>query len=302
MRDWMITALAVAMTLAGCGHRAGRAVYSPGPSAVVGGGTIDSRVRVQALAAAPQAEEVGAVYKAFARRKGEGGEWSLRLDEGKCYWFSAAADATVRQLELTLRDSRDNRLAGRKVKGSDLVVDHCPEATGMYRVSARVKKGGGQIGLGVFAQAAPPKPEPELGAVVDGEAAAVAPGAERVGAYYEGSARRTSYHVSLTKGSCYFWVGAGRKAIESMELTVLGPGGRRLAHNRSTTKVSVGHCPTRSGMYRFQVAVGPTAAEHKIGLYSKPKEVATSAPPAPTVTAPPPAPQEESPRTLEDEF
>lgn len=124
----------------------------------------------------------------------------------------------------------------------------------------------------------PPEPEPtpeprvDLDARVARLAATSAAGAERVGNFYEGSSDKTDWYVALEKGTCYWLVGAGDDDVDELYLYLWSPGNQRLGESKSeSSEVTLGHCPTASGMHHFQAKVSAGSGRYKVGVYAKAK-------------------------------
>ena len=163
---------------------------------------IEQDVRSQAESAAPGSAMVGQLYRGIAYDKGEFSDFHVELEKGKCYYFSAAGDETVRSMGLYLWDPSDSRLDSDKSKTRKSFLQHCPKTTGSFKVEAKVLGGAGHYALGVFSKdapeeevaAAPPAPAgPDLEKVINDEASATAPGAVQVGNFYNAENGKTGW-------------------------------------------------------------------------------------------------------------
>jgi hypothetical protein len=113
---------------------------------------IERDVRSQAESSAPGSSMVGQLYRGIAYDKGEFSDFHVELEGGKCYYFSAAGDQTVRSIGLYLWDPSDSRVESDKSKTRKSFLQHCPETTGSYKVEAKVLGGAGHYAVGVFAK------------------------------------------------------------------------------------------------------------------------------------------------------
>lgn len=241
---------------------------------------LDAKIEEQAKAAAPDTVKVGATYKGVAQKEDGTAEWNMQLDKGKCYWFSGVGDPSVEQLYLLLDDPTDSRVSKKKGTPS-VVMMYCAESTGMYRLEGKVTEGRGHFGVGIWAKDAPPKDAPEappaeapkvdLGKLADAEAAASAPGATRIAPHFTGKADKTDWFTELEGGKCYWFVGVGGEGINELYLYLWDPNTTRVADNKSeSSKSSLGHCPKKSGMFKFQAKVNSGDGDYVVGVYMKP--------------------------------
>lgn len=241
-------------------------------------------VQDQAAQHAPDAQLVGNVYQGVAYEEDDEQEWPLTLEVGKCYWFSGAGDQGVEELSLYLFDPDDDKVASDTNDAPRTIMAHCPERSGMFKIRAKVREGRGHFHVGVYVKdapegtAPPPPPEPaapagpDLGALCDAEAKSAAPGAERVGNHFSGSADETDWYSALEVGKCYWFIGVGGPGVNELWLYLWDPKDNRITANKSeSNKVVVGHCPEKSGMFHFQAKIGSGEGEYKVGLYAKKK-------------------------------
>lgn len=245
-------------------------------------------VQDQAAQNAPGAELVGNIYQGVAYEQGDTTDWSVPLEAGKCYWFSAAGDQGIERLYLSLYDPEDDRVEREKPDSPRVMLAYCPEMAGMHRVEALAKRGRGHFHMGVYAKpaagAAPApgtaaKPQPtgapaaaDLGAICDEEAKTAAPGATRVGNHFSGNADETDWYTALEAGKCYWFIGVGGSGINQLWLFLWDPDDKRITANKAeTNKVTVGHCPDKAGMYHFQAKIGAGSGDYKVGVYVKDK-------------------------------
>jgi hypothetical protein len=79
-------------------------------------------------------------------------DWYTALEEDRCYWFVGAGDEGVEQLHLLLWDPKNQPAAENKAGASRVVLGHCPKASGMYRLQAKLGAGKGRYKVGVYAK------------------------------------------------------------------------------------------------------------------------------------------------------
>jgi hypothetical protein len=247
---------------------------------------LDTAVHEQAKQVSPDSEQVGDVYKATAYREGDRTDWQLSLEASQCYFFSGAGDQTVEELSLYLWDPSGSRVATERGDGPRTVLSYCtpPTMPGLYKFQAKIEEGHGHYAVAVYGKAAPapvavPVPAPvaapagpDLGKIVDDMAKASAPQAERVGEHFSGEADKTDWYVALETGKCYWFIGAGDDEVDELWLYLWDPQDKRITVNKSeNNRVTVGHCPTSSGMYHFQAKVNSGEGKYKVGVFSKKK-------------------------------
>lgn len=243
-------------------------------------------VEDQAKENAPEAERVGEIFKGVAQKEDGSKSWQMTLDPKNCYWFSAAGDEGVEELYLNLWDPEDDRVAKQKEQGPKTILAYCPETSGMFKLEAKVTEGRGHFQVGVYAKDAPerkvvtepepaaePVPQgPDLEKIIADMAASSAPGAERVGNFFSGAADKTDWFAQMETGKCYWLIGAGDDGISELYLYLWDPKDDRVAQNKAeSNRSTVGHCPTSSGMYKFQAKVSSGSGNYKVGVYAKDK-------------------------------
>ena len=244
-----------------------------------------TEVEKQANQSAPGATLMGEIYKGVTYRSGESNEWKVTLETGKCYWFSAVGDDKVQRISLYLWNPNGGREETERSRNPRTVLYHCPDEQGLHRFEAKTTRGNGHFAVGIYEGERPeptaqPAPEPEpaaptvdLEAMVTAEAKSAAPGAERVGDFYKDKADKRDWFVSLEAGYCYWLVGVGDpNTIDELTLYLWDSNKDRVGETKSqSNKVSMGHCPQSSDMYRFQAAIGSGDGNYAVGLFRKKK-------------------------------
>jgi hypothetical protein len=254
---------------------------------------LDGKVDEQGKAASQDGDRVGSPFHGVAYKKGESNDWTLMLDESKCYWFSGVGDEQVEKLYLYLFDPNDKRVQTKKPDGPMAVLTYCPEVSGMYRVEAKADEGAGHFAVGVYAKAGPPRAvklpppaAPDLEQAVEQAASAAAPGATRVGNFYGGSVDKQDWFTALEPGKCYWIVGAGMPGrVKKLSLYLWDPANKRVTDNRADSpNAMIGHCPTQPGMYKFEAKVESGSGEYRVGVYAKAGSGGAMAPQAPAAS------------------
>jgi len=283
MRPWQIQtmhkapfALLAFVSIMGC--RRGEAVS---PQA---GPELDARVEQQALTRVSGLGRVGDFYRGVALDEDEGGEWMVQLEAGRCYWVSAVGDDDVDELYIAFKDADDDELED-KDGDEAILMEFCPEQPGMYKLAAEVKDGRGHFALGLYTEGAvsatpvgvpgPASPTTatlgggDLGAMADAEAAAVAPGATRVGAHFAGAGPTGEWDAQLEAGTCYAVVGVGDAGIQQLSVGLFDAKGAKLAQQVGTNKAVVQHCATETGSGKVRARIISGGGQYKVGLYAK---------------------------------
>jgi hypothetical protein len=267
--SFLVSASAVA-----CGG--GKAPMTPTPPE-----WLDTAVTEQAMAVTPNSHLIGQMLKGTAYDEDELQQWQIPLEANKCYQFSGAGDQTVQELYINVWDPTGDRIAKQKNDSPRVMTAYCTKLAGLYKVEGKVTEGYGHFAIGIFtdgAGAPPPPPEPaapaaaDLGKIVDDMAKASAPDATRVGEHFSGSTDKTDWYVALETGKCYWFIGAGADSISELYLYLWDPKDKRITANKSeNNRVTVGHCPTSSGMYHFQAKANSGDGKYKVGVFAKKK-------------------------------
>ncbi len=273
-----LVTLCLVFSFGACRRRRARVAITSQPPAWLEGVVLD-----QAKQNAPDAKQVGNIYKGVAHEEDGRTQWQMLLEGGTCYWFSTAGDQSVEQLYVNLWDPSEDRVAKLKLDGPKLVLAYCTKVAGMYKLEVKVTKGAGHYHVGVFGKAAPGGPAPtsappppatpeRLAQVIAEMAKSSASGARLVGELFEGENPESDWYVQFEPGKCYWLIGAGEKEVEELYLYLWDPKDSRVTANKSdTNRVTIGHCPTVGGMFHFQVKIGRGNGKYKVGVYAKKK-------------------------------
>jgi hypothetical protein len=239
---------------------------------------LESMIKQQAESAAPESEQVGALYRGVAYDRGESEEFRVETEAGQCYTFVAAGDPTVEVFDLRVWGKSKIPAARDKSKGREALVQYCPEETGVARFEGKVAKGAGHFAIGIFKKGAPEKVEVveksdklDLDKLIADEAAAAAPGS-KLENMYVAKGKQTDWYAQLKKGSCYWFIGAGQKDVDDFYIYLWDPKNSRIGQTKAdSNKAQFGHCPTEDGMFHVQLKVDDDSDEAKVGVFSKPK-------------------------------
>ncbi len=247
-----------------------------------------------AQSVAPGAEQIGETFKAIAFREDDLTDWHIELAPGACYVFVGVGDETSEELYLNLWDPTDDRVVKKKESPARVAMEWCVETPGRHRIQGKVTEGHGHYQVAVFinpnrgqplgttgnpeptsfapvAPAPDPAP-PQLDQVILRQAKSEAAGAAQLGSFFTGTADKTDWYTALEKGKCYWFIGAGDDTIRELHLYLWNPNDERITANKAATnRVTVGHCPTVSGMFHFQAKVASGDGTYKVGLFAKAK-------------------------------
>lgn len=226
----------------------------------------------------------------------------VTLQAGHCYTIVGVGGQGVADLDLALFDPNGKRVANDIGFDATPSLQHCATWPGAYRVEAKVKRGAGEVAVQVLvaggaAAVVPPRPaggdgmpppDPSLqphaappptagpdalGAHVDSQAAALAPGAQRVGNLYAALApkgQKNDWFVPLEGGHCYTFIAAGGAGVQFLSQFLWDPSGRRVTDHKSKSPESVmAFCPAFAGPYHLQAKVEKGGGEIRVGVYAK---------------------------------
>jgi hypothetical protein len=254
-----------------------------GPVAVLGGPAtadpqLDSVADTNAKAASVRRSGVplnGQILHGETTRPGGSQDFRVQLDADHCYWFGAATNELGQSISLIVQDPKGAEVASEKGKSTDALLEYCPATDGVFKVQGKTGYHG-PFSVAVYqgtrlspAVTAVGDATPE--ALIAKEALAAAPGAKQVGTYYEGTADETSWSTSLTKGKCYWFIGAGTPGkTKKLWLYLWDPQNSRIADNKGDSNVvTTGHCAKSTGMFKFQAKVHSGSGPYKVAVFEK---------------------------------
>ena len=235
---------------------------------------VSSRVVELASRDAPSAAVVGQVETGRLAR-GEVAVRSYRLEPGTCYWFVAAGDGNVRDLDLIVR-SRGVVLVRDQSSSRDAFVPgerpFCPTEEQRVQVSVSAARGGGVYAVALFSGAAPAETgEVDMHALLDRAAARHAPGmgqtAEpRVAPMATGE--DLEEEVVLAGGRCYRFIAVGGPGVEDLELHVY-QGASEIARDTAMAAEAVAsYCATAETPVRVRLRMYRGAGQIALAPYS----------------------------------
>jgi hypothetical protein len=251
------------------------------PVAPVAPSWLDPKVDEQGRAASQGGERVGEFFRGIAYRDDDKTDWTVALDADHCFWFTGLGDEGVEKLSLYLWNPKEKRVADKRADVPMAVMTYCPDAPGMYRLQGKVARGFGHYSVAIFQTApvgkpppppeAPPEPIVDLVALIEAQALAAAPGAVRLGAWFDGKTEQTEWYAQLKAGTCYWVIGAGEPGkVKKLWLYLWDPQNRRVTESRTPSGTSmVGHCATQTGMYKFQAKLESGSGFYKFGVFQK---------------------------------
>ncbi len=238
---------------------------------------LEQRAEQEARASTKDGERVGEVLRGVAHEDDQFTDWRVQLEAGQCYWFGYAGDAGVQRFSMYIWDPQDKRLDSARGKPPQGVFTHCAQQNGIYRIQGKVSDGAGHYAVVVYkTKAAAPVAPPEekmadLGAIIEKQAAAAAPGAKRVGDFYSDSAESKDWFTAMEPGKCYWFIGAGEPGkVKALFIYLWDPRNRRITESKNASDTAmVGHCAKEAGMYKFQAKIDSGKGNYKVGVYMK---------------------------------
>lgn len=276
-----LSSIAALSLVAGCGgHRARHGRNEP--VAVIGGAAavdpnLDAMADTQAKAASARRSGAplnGQILHGETMRVGASQDFRVQLDAEHCYWFGGATNELGQKITLTVTDPHGVEVASEKGKSTDVLLEYCPTSDGVFKIESKIGYHG-PFAIAVYqgtrlAPAASPTGDtPE--ALIAKEALAAAPGAKQIGTYFEGSADQTSWSTALTKGRCYWFIGAGTPGkTKKLWLYLWDPQNSRITENKGESNVvTTGHCAKSTGMFKFQAKVYSGSGPYKVAVFEK---------------------------------
>jgi hypothetical protein len=272
--------IAFSLLASGCGHKER---HARGPLPVAGPAQADPQLDAlaESQVKAASARRAGAplngeVLHGQTYEPGASQEFRVQLDGEHCYWFGGATNAMGEKIILKVLDPHGSKVASEKGK-TEALIEYCPTIDGIFKVEGTLAHHGPfsvavYQGTRITPAAAPTGPvevTPEQ--LIAKEAGSIAPGAKQVGNFYEGTADETSWSTTLTKGRCYWFIGAGTPGkTKKLWLYLWDPQNKRVTENRGESSVvNAGHCAKESGMFKFQGKVYSGSGPYKFAVYEK---------------------------------
>ncbi len=249
-------------------------------SAQYGRDSVASRVVEIAQRDAPGATLVGQV-ETGRLSQGQGAVRSYALVTGSCYWFVAAGDGNVHDVDLDVRFrgvvlARDQSSTGEAVVPGER--PYCPAEAQRVQVRVTAFRGGGVYAVGVYSGAPPPEEaEVDMHALLDRAASRYAAGMGQAGEPRVApmtTGEDLEQEVRLGGGRCYRFVAVGGPGVEDLELHVY-QGSSEVARDAAMASEAVAsYCATadtpvrvrlRMHAGRGQVAVAPYSGGRQHG-------------------------------------
>jgi hypothetical protein len=271
--------LAIAIVGCGGGHRRHDRVNAP--VAVIGApqadAQLDALADTTAKAASVRRSGVplnGQILHGETTRPGGTQEFRVQLDADHCYWFGGATNELGQSIGLSLQDPKGADVAAEKPKSTDSLLEYCPATDGVFKLQGKTGYHGPfsvAVYQGTRIAAAPPAGGDTPESLIAKEALAAAPGAKQVGTFYEGTADATSWSTALTKGKCYWFIGAGTPGkTKKLWLYLWDPTNSRITENKGESNVvTTGHCAKQTGMFKFQAKVYSGSGPYKVAVFEK---------------------------------
>ncbi|WP_394830889.1 hypothetical protein LVJ94_30715 [Pendulispora rubella] len=260
----------LALALTGCGH-AEHPVSATPPSWL--DGRADEVARTASSSKAGQ--RAGDTLRGHALEDDGRQEWTVNLDDQHCYVFGGVGETSVQKFALYIWDPHGKRQNSERSGTSTAVMEYCPKIPGPHRVQGKVGEGYGHFAVAIYATGGLEKPPPpaSIEKLIEQQASSAAPGAVRTHGYFENSpnADRTDWFAALEAGHCYWFIGAGETGqVKKLSMYLWDSRDKRVTQTFADSNTAmVGHCPTASGMYRFQAKVESGSGRYKVGVFDK---------------------------------
>lgn len=217
----------------------------------------------------------GQILHGETLRPGGTQDFRVELDAEHCYWFGGATGEMGQRITLTVSDPHGAEVAVEKGKATEALLEYCPVSDGVFKVESKLGHHG-PFSIAVYqgtrlAPAVQATADVTPEALIAKEAQAAAPGAKQVGAFYEGTADVTSWSTPLTKGKCYWFIGAGTPGkVKKLWLYLWDPANKRITENKAESNVvTTGHCAKETGMFKFQAKVYSGGGAYKVAVFEK---------------------------------
>jgi hypothetical protein len=120
---------------------------------------VEQMAEQQAAASAPDSGRVGAFFHGAGKKT----DFTVMLEQGKCYFFSGAGGDGVKKLSLYLwGPPRNERLSDNRARSPLSSMMYCATVTGMYKFQAKIEGGDGAMVVGLYARGAPKQALPQV--------------------------------------------------------------------------------------------------------------------------------------------
>ena len=244
---------------------------------------LDASAIAQAKVQAKDGKQVGDLYRGIGQKT----DFQILLEGNTCYWFSGVSEGAPKLYMYLWAPGASffsPRVADLRSPGAGTMA-YCTQLAGMYKFQVKTESNKGHFVVALFAKEAPKqvavavqeKPTLDLGPICDRHAVGAAPGAKRVGDFFEGKGNsighddRFDYPIQLDAGKCYWVVACGEPDhIKSLALYLWGPNNKRITETKGDNpNPTIGHCATQTGMFKFQAKVTGGGGQFKAALYRK---------------------------------
>jgi hypothetical protein len=252
------------------------ALCSPGVAAAqFGRDAVVSRVVELARRDAASATLVG-VVESGRLAQGQDVTRAYELTAGSCYWFVAAGDGNVRDLDLQV-SYRGAEVARDQSASRDLVVPgerpYCAAETQRVQVRVAASQGGGMYATGIYARtaAAAQGTADDMRAMLDRAAQRYAAG---MGQAAEPTTARMAegedinVEVPLRGGNCYRFLAVGGTGVQDLALHVYQGAAEVGSDTAEAPEAVASYCATADGGVRMRLHMERGSGEIAIGPYS----------------------------------
>lgn len=289
---WSARVLTVSrVLLTGSALLLGAAGCAPPPSAIAAAPPpeIETKIKEVVTAAAPGAEPVGNLFRGSGQ-DGAFADFHVEMESEQCYWLVGVGEEAVKELSLTVWDSKDDRVRSERSDTRVAVIQHCPTKTETFKFEGKIAGGAGHFAIGIFTKEAPEAPkEPkkagdpdapppkkvELEKVIATEAQAIATGVKQVGKFYKSKGEKSTFFIELDAGICYWMVSAAQAGNEDFKIYLWDQDGKRLGMSKSEPNdkaiqtAHIGYCPKDKAMYHVELKTSEETDDVQLGIYAK---------------------------------
>ena len=133
---------------------------------------LEARADAEARGAVKNPERLGGAMRGLATERDGYTDFQVALDEGTCYTFAYAGDASVEKFSIYLWDPSEKRVETQRSKPSSGYVSHCALKSGTYRLQGKVSEGAGHF---VMVMYKPSKGDKPSGAIASTSGTVTAP-------------------------------------------------------------------------------------------------------------------------------